>query len=336
MRPQSTAAIMEAAMRRLVRQLVGLMAVAAAACPAAIAQPAYPTRNVEIIVSYGPGGSTDIIARIVAQNLQDRLGQSFVVLNRPGAGGTIGMQAAMRAAPDGHTLYNSYTAEAVIVPHISKNAKYSVVDDFEPIAVTGLVPVVLMVSKTIKADNLKDFIEEIRASPGKHTYGGGNGSPPHVMGAWMAKLKGLNVNHIPYRGGAQGINDVVGGHLDMFYGGVAAGKSAIDSGSVKALAVTGDKRSSALPNVPTFKEAGVPEFELASWTVLLAPKGTPEAIMALLKKEVAVTLNDPKVREALARQGVEKSETRDVRAFLASENEKFGRVVRELGVTMGP
>ena len=321
-------------MAERMRSLATFAIFVALAAPA-LAQPAYPTRNVEVIVSYGPGGSTDIIARIVAQKLQDRLGQSFVVLNRPGAGGTIGMQAAMRAAPDGHTLYNSYTAEAVIVPHISKNAKYSVADDFEPIAVTGLVPVVLMVSKNIKADNLKDFIEEMRASPGKYSFGGGHGSPPHVMGAWMNKLKGLVLTHVPYRGGAQGINDVIGGHIDMFYGGVAAGKTAIDSGGVKAIAVTGDIRSKALPNVPTFKEAGVPEFELASWTVLLAPKGTPADIVAFLKKETAAALDDPKTREAMERQGVEKSDTKDVRAFLTSEHSKFGSVVRTLGLTMG-
>jgi tripartite-type tricarboxylate transporter receptor subunit TctC len=295
----------------------------------------YPTRNVEIVVPYGAGGSTDIIARIVAQRLQERLGQTFVVLNKPGAGGTIGLTFVMRAAPDGYTLYNGYTAETVVVPQISKAHKYSVVDDFEPIAVTGLVPVVLMVSKNVKADNLKDFIEELRANPGKYTYGGGGGSPPHVMASWMAKLKGLQVNHIPYRGGAQGINDVIGGHIDMFYGGVAAGKAAIDSGSLKALAVTGDKRSQAVPNVPTFAEAGVPEFTLGSWTVLLAPKGTPSDIVALLKKEVAAALDDPKTREAMTRQGVEKSSTQDVRAFLANEYAKFGRVVRELGIRMG-
>jgi tripartite-type tricarboxylate transporter receptor subunit TctC len=298
------------------------------------AQPSYPTRNVEIIVSYGPGGSTDIVARLVAQKLQERLGQSFVVLNRPGAGGVIGMQTAMRAAPDGHTLYNSYTAEAVIVPHMSKN-KYSVIDDFEPIAITGLVPVVLMVSKTVKAENLKDFIEEMRANPGKYSYGGGNGSPPHVFGAWMNKLKGLTLTHVPYRGGAQGINDVIGGHIDMFYGGVAAGKAAIDSGGVRALAVTGDKRSTALPNVPTFKEAGVPEFDLASWTVLLAPKGTPADILGVLRKETLAALSDPALREAMARQGVEPGESPDVRAFLVDQSAKFGRAVHELGITMG-
>jgi tripartite-type tricarboxylate transporter receptor subunit TctC len=322
-------------MPRLAWRLAGVFLAFAAFTVPANAAP-YPTRNVEVIVSYGAGGSTDFVARVVAQKLQDKLGQPFVLLNRPGASGTIGINAAMRAVPDGYTLYVGYTSETVVVPQISKIAKYSAVDDFEPIAITGLVPVVLVVAKTVKADNLKDFIAEIRASPGKYTYGGGVGSPPHIMGAWMNKLRGLDVRHVPYRGGAQGVTDVIGGHLDMFYGGVAVAKPAIDGGSVKAIAVTGDARSAALPNVPTFKEAGVPEFDLASWTVMLAPKGTPADIVALLKKETLEALADPKVRETLSRQGVDPSPSQDVRAFLASEREKFGRAVRELGITMGP
>ena len=222
-----------------------------------------------------------------------------------------------------------------MVPQISKKHKYSTLDDFEPIAVTGLVPVVLMVSRNVKPNTLQDFIAEIRANPGKYTYGGSVGSPPHVMGAWMNKLRGLQVQHIPYRGGAQGVNDVVGGHLDMFYGGVAVGKAAIDGGQVKPLAVTGDTRSSALPNVPTFKEAGVPEMDLASWTVMLAPKGTPANILDLVRKETLLVLADPKTNEALARSGVERSKNQDVRAFLKSEGDAFGRAVRELGIVMG-
>ncbi len=309
--------------------------IAAFAVTSALAQSKYPTRNVELVIPYGPGGSTDIVGRVVAQKLQERLGQNVVIINKPGASGTTGLIAAMRAAPDGYTLLNSYTAEAVVVPQISSTHNYSIVDDFEPIAVTGLVPVVLMVSKNIKANTLKEFIDEVRANPGKFTFGGGHGSPPHVMGAWMNKLRGLNVQHVPYRGGAQGINDVVGGHINMFYGGVAAGKSAIDSGGVKAIAVTGDRRSSALPNVPTFKEGGVPEFDLVSWTVLLAPKGTPADILAVLRKETAAALDDPKTREALARQGVEQSDARDVRAFLQKQKDIYGRAVRELGIKMG-
>lgn len=325
-------------MQRLVRRLVqpfgGVLLLTLAMCAGAPAQP-YPNRPVEVIVAYGPGGSTDIVARTVTQKLGEQMRQSFVILNRPGASGTIGIQTALRAKPDGYTLFVGYTSETVIGPQISRATTYSTIDDFEPIAVTGLVPVVLMVSKSFKADTLQEFIAEVRASPGKYTYGGGVGSPPHVMGAWMNKLRGLNVSHIPYRGGAQGINDVVGGHLDMFYGGVAVGKAAIDGGGVKPLAVTGDKRSAPLPHVPTFKEAGVPEFDLASWTVMLAPKGTPAEIVARLRSETLHALSDPKLREALAMQGVEPSETQDVRAFLTRERDAFGRAVRTLGITMG-
>jgi putative tricarboxylic transport membrane protein len=321
-------------MRRLVQALGGVLLLILATCLDAAAQQ-YPNRPVEIIVAYGPGGSTDIVARAVAQKLSEQLGQSFIILNRPGASGTIGIGTAVRAKPDGYTLFVGYTSETVVAPQISKIATYSAIDDFEPVAVTGLVPVVLMVSKNFKANTLQEFIAEVRASPGKYTYGGGVGSPPHIMGAWMNKLRDLNVSHIPYRGGVQGINDVIGGHLDMFYGGVAVGKAAIDGGGVKPLAVTGERRSAALPNVPTFKEAGVPEFDLASWTVMLAPKDTPAEIVARLRSETLLALSDPRLREALALQGVEPSDTQDVRTFLTRERDAFGRAVRALGITMG-
>jgi tripartite-type tricarboxylate transporter receptor subunit TctC len=241
----------------------------------------------------------------------------------------------MRAKPDGYTLFVGYTSETVVAPQISKNLSYSAADDFEPIAITGLVPVVLTVSKNIKATNLKDFIREVRANPSKFTYGGGAGSPPHIMGAWMNKLKGLEVRHVPYRGGAKAITDLTGGHLDMFYGGVAVSKAAIDAGSIKPIAVTGDNRSAALPNVPTFREAGVPEFDLASWTVMLAPKGTPRDIVERLRKETLAALDDPALRKALTVQGVERSDSQNVRTFLANERDKFGRVVRALNIRMG-
>jgi tripartite-type tricarboxylate transporter receptor subunit TctC len=142
------------------------------------------------------------------------------------------------------------------------------------------------------------------------------------------------VTHVPYRGGGQAVADVVGGHIDMFYAGLAAAKGAIDSGSVKPLAVTGDKRSSALPNVPTFKEAGIKNFDLASWNVLLVPKGTPADVVALLRKETALALDDPKIREMYLKQGIEPSQTQDVKAFLDRERNAFGRAVKELGIKM--
>ncbi|MGE0037771.1 MAG: Bug family tripartite tricarboxylate transporter substrate binding protein [Xanthobacteraceae bacterium] len=293
----------------------------------------YPSRPVEIVVAYGPGGSTDLVARALALKFQERLGQSFVVLNKAGGSGTIGAMQAARAAPDGYTLYEGYTSELVVVPQISKSAKYSI-DDFEPIAVTGIVPLVLIVSKNVRANNLKEFIAEMRGAPGKYSFGGGIGSPPHILGAWFNRVNDLKLTHVPYRGGGKAVADVVGGHLDMFYSGLAAAKGAIDSGSVKALAVTGDERSTALPDVPTFKEAGIKDFDLASWNVLLVPKGTPADIIALLRQETALALADPKIREMYLKQGIEPSQTKDVKAFLTGERNAFGRAVRELGITM--
>jgi tripartite-type tricarboxylate transporter receptor subunit TctC len=318
-------------MQGFVRDVLAVSALALATC-AASAQP-YPSRNVEIVVSYAPGGSTDLVARTLAQKFQEALGQSFVVINRPGGGGQLGPISVARAEPDGHTLFVGFTSETVVAPLLSKNPKYSI-DAFEPIAVSGVVPVVLIVSKNVRANNLRELIAELRENPGKYTFGGGVGSPSHVMGSWMNRLKGLNVTHIPYRGGAQAVSDVVGGHIDMFYAGVAPAKAAVESGSVKAMAVTGDARSMALPNVPTFAEAGVPEFDLGSWNVFMAPKGTPAPVVGLLKKETAAALNDPAVRTHLASQGVEPSQTQDVRKFLDGERQKFGRAVRDLNLTL--
>ena len=320
-------------MPKLMRRALLAVVLVTAATAAAAQGTRYPSRTVEIVVAYGPGGSTDLVARALAQKFQERLGQSVVVLNKPGGSGTIGAAVAARANPDGHTLYVGYTSETVVVPQLAKSARYSI-DDFEPIAVTGLVPLVLITSKNVRAGNLRELIEELRAQPGKFTYGGGIASPPHVMGAWFNRLNNLNVTHVPYRGGGQAVADVVGGHIDVFFAGLAAAKAAIDSGAVKALAVTGETRSSALPNVPTFKEAGVTDFELASWNVLLVPKGTPAEVLALLRRETMLALDDPKVRELYAAQGVERSPTQDVQAFLARERDNFGRVVRELGITM--
>ena len=300
----------------------------------AAAQPArYPVRPIEVIVAYGPGGSTDLVARALAQKFQESLGQSVVVLNKAGGSGSIGATLAARAAPDGHTLYVGYTAEIVVVPQISRSAKFSL-DDFEPVAITGLVPLVVITSKKVRAGTLAEFVAELAAQPGKYTYGGGIGSPPHIMGAWFNRLNRLDVVHVPYRGGGQAVADVVGGHIDIFFAGLAAAKGAIDGGVVKALAVTGDARSSALPNVPTFKEAGMKDFALASWNVLLAPKGTPAEILAQLRRETAAALADPRVRDLYLAQGVEMPNVPDARAFLARERDNFGRVVRELGISM--
>jgi tripartite-type tricarboxylate transporter receptor subunit TctC len=155
--------------------------------PSAHAQ-RYPSKTIEIVVSYGAGGSTDLIARAIAQKLQDRLGQSVVVLNKPGASGTIGATQVARASPDGHTLYAGFTTEMAVVPQLSKSAKYTL-DDFEPIAVTGIVPVVLIASKNVKANTVPELLSELKAAPGKYTYGGSLGGPSHILGAWLNRIR---------------------------------------------------------------------------------------------------------------------------------------------------
>jgi tripartite-type tricarboxylate transporter receptor subunit TctC len=315
-------------MKRFALSLALLAALSSAAWSAP-----YPTRPVEIVVPYGAGGSTDLVARTLAQQLQTRLGQSVVVLNKPGGAGTIAVTSVMRAAPDGYTLLLGFTTELGVMPYMSKAARYSMAD-FTPIAVTGDVPLVMIGAKRLQSTTLKDLLAEIGAAPGKLTYGGGLGSPSHISGAWMNRVAGLKMVHVPYKGGAQAVTDVIGGHIDIFYGGLAAAKGAIDAGAVKAFAQTGATRSTALPNVPTFVEAGLPDFDVGSWNVLLAPKGTPAEVVARLKTEVAAALATPQVRDLLKTQGVEPPRSTDPAAFLADEEKKFERLVRETGVTM--
>ena len=316
-------------MNRRTALLVALLA----ALPAAAWAAPYPTRPVEIVVPYGAGGSTDLVARTLAQRLEARLGQPVVVINKPGASGTIGVMSVMRAEPDGYTLLLGFTTELAVMPRMSKPAKYSVAD-FAPIAVTGDVPLVMIGAKRLQSTTLHDLLAEIRAAPGKFTYGGGLGSPSHISGAWMNRVAGLNVVHVPYKGGAQAVTDVIGGYIDIFYGGLAAAKGAVDAGAVKAFAQTGDARSAALPNVPTFIEAGLPDFDVGSWNVLLAPKGTPAEVVERLKAEVTAALATPQVRDLLKKQGVEPPRSNDPVKFLADEEQKFERLVRETGVTM--
>ncbi len=314
------------------KHLVALALSLAALSAPALAAP-YPTRPIEIIVPYGAGGSTDLVARTLALELQTRLGQPVVVINKPGASGTIGVMSFLRAEPDGYTLLLGFTTELAVMPRISKAAHYSVTD-FTPITVTGDVPLVMIGAKRLQSTNLKNLLAEIRAAPGKFTYGGGLGSPSHISGSWMNRVAGLQMVHVPYRGGAQAVNDVIGEHIDIFYGGLAAAKGAIDAGAVKAFAQTGAARSTALPNGPTFAEAGLPDFDVGSWNVLLAPKGTPAEVVDVLKKEVPAALAAPAVRDLLRTQGVEPPRASDPAAFLAEEEQKFERLVRETGVTM--
>ena len=308
--------------------------VAAPAVSRGAAAQGWPSQPLRWVVGFPPGGSGDIVARIMAAWLAERLGQPVVIENKPGASTNISIQTVVNAPADGNTLL-FIAASAALNVSLFDNLPFNLQRDIAPVA--GLIdfPLLMLTHPSLPAKTIPELIAYAKANPGKISIASfGTGTTSHVAGELFKMTAGVEMTHIPYRGGAQGVNDVIGGHLDMFYGGVAVGKAAIASGHVKPLAVTGETRSAALPDVPTFKEAGVPEFDLASWTVMLAPKGTPADIVALLRTETLQALADPKMREALAAQGVEKSENQDVRAFLTRERDTFGRALRTLGITM--
>ncbi|GAA4329617.1 tripartite tricarboxylate transporter substrate binding protein [Pigmentiphaga soli] len=321
---------MNPSLTRITFRLLACILPLAAAAPA-WAQ-SYPTKAIQIVVPYAPGGSSDFAARQLSHRLETRLGQPVVVVNRPGASGTIGVTQVARAEPDGYTLLLGLNTEMVIVPQLTRNTPYDL-DKFEPISIVGSTPLVLVGKKEFRANDMRGLIEEIRAQPGKINFGGAVGSPAHISGSWLRRAAKLDIAHVPYKGGAQAANDVAGGSLDLYFSGILPAKPLIEAGRIKAYVVTGEKRSSTLPNVPTMAEAGIPDFVLGNWTAMFAPKGTPAPVVALLKKNVREILAEPDFRAAMQKEGIDIPATDDPAGFLKAEHDKFGRLLKELDIS---
>lgn len=316
------------------RTTVALLAAAALlACPpGSEAGDSYPSKPIQIIVPYGPGGSTDFAARNLAVGLERKLGQTVVVVNRPGASGTIGVMSVARAAPDGYTLLLGLNTEMVIIPQVRKVSYQP--GDFEPIAIVGSTPLVLIGRKSFKAGDFQALREEIARQPGNYNFGGAVGSPAHLAGAWLKRSTALDIKHVPYKGGAQAANDVAGGHLDLYFSGILPSKALIDAGEIKAYAVTSATRSPTLPNVPTLKEAGLDDFVLSNWSGLFAPRGTPAPILSLLSGKVREVLRDPGFQAAMAKEGIDIPDTGSPGAFLEEEQGKFSRLIKTLNLAL--
>ncbi|MCK9507306.1 MAG: tripartite tricarboxylate transporter substrate binding protein [Pigmentiphaga sp.] len=290
----------------------------------------FPSKPLQIIVTYAPGGSTDFAARNLAIRLEKKLGQTVVVVNRPGASGTIGVMAAANAKPDGYTLLLGMNTEMVIIPQVQKVSYQST--DFDPIAIVGSTPLVLIGKKSFQADSFSELRDEIGRQPGIYNFGGAVGSPAHIAGEWLKKDTGLNITHVPYKGGAQAANDVAGGHLDLYFSGILPSKALIDAGGIRAYAVTSEARSPILPTVPTLKEVGLQNFSLANWTGLFVPRGTPDAITALLKKHVNDVLAEADFRAVMAKEGIDVPDTDSPAAFIKGEHDKFEGLLKGLGL----
>jgi tripartite-type tricarboxylate transporter receptor subunit TctC len=311
--------------------------IATCACLAAgatFAQP-YPSRPVRMIVPFPPGGATDLLARVVAQKLGDGLGHQVVVDNRPGAGGTIGSRLMLDAQADGYTILMSSVSTHAIGPHLYAKPPYDPMKDFTAITEVSVTPTVLMVSGTLPVNSLKEFIALAKARPGKLNYGSsGVGTQFHLSGELLKLLAGIDMAHIPYKGTALVYPDLFSGQVSMMFDTLSVALPFIKAGRVKALGVTGAKRTPTLPDVPTIAEAGVAGFNADLWLGVWGPAKLPLEITDKLASEIARLLKLPDVRERLAAQGMEPvgNTPAQFAEFVRRENAQWSKVVKAAGV----
>jgi len=289
-------------MKTIIRLAAGLM-LALAALNAASQPAAYPNKPVRLIVGAPPGGGNDIMARLIAQKLSEGLGQQVVVENRPGAGATIATDLVAKSAPDGYTLFMTPSAHA-LSPSIYRKLPFDPVKDFAAIGQMAAVPLVVIVNMSLPAASLRELIELARARPGSLNFGsGGSGAAQHLATEFLKSLTGIEMVHVPYKGSGQAIPDLIGGQIQLMIEPLPSALPHIRGGKVRALAVTTRQRSASLPDVPTAEEAGLSGFEVMAWYGLLAPAGTPAAVVSRLNAEMNKALAQPAMRDSLAAQG---------------------------------
>jgi tripartite-type tricarboxylate transporter receptor subunit TctC len=299
-------------MSRLVK--LGLVLAVAAGVMAPAAAQDYPTRNVKIVVPFGPGGPADVYARFLGQHLSESLKRSFVIENRPGAGAVIGTDEVVKAEPDGHTLVmmsNTHTVNETLLP----NKPYQLMRDLVPVAPVNFSDLVMVINPSVAAKNLKEFIALAKSKPGALNYASsGPGTPYHLAGELFKYMSGTDIVHVPHRASGEARTSVIGGHTP--------------------LGVTGKKRSNILPDVPTVDEAGVPGYEATIWLGIMAPKGTPQPIVDKLNAEINKVLNRADVKEAWAKQGVEPliMSPGEFDKYLRADIEKWAKVIKEAGI----
>lgn len=297
---------------------------------------AYPNRPVRLIVAFPAGGSTDIIGRIVAQNLSARLGQQVVVDNRGGAGGTIGTDLAAKAAPDGYTLTLGTTSTHAVASGVYASLPYDPIKDFAPISLVGITPYLLVLNEKVPATSLKEFVELVKKEPSKLNYASaGNGTATHLAMEMMADAASLKMVHVPYRGNGPAEVALLAGEVQAIFGSMPALLEQARSGKIRPLAVGTGKRSPALPNVPTVAELGYPGFEAALWLGVYAPAGTPKPIVDRLAQELAAIVPSPEFKDLLDKNGAEPlSNTPEQFAdFTRREAERYVKLVKAIGLT---
>ena len=314
------------------RSLFAAGAALIAAPRLALAQGNWPERPVRVVVPFTPGGSTDILARAISAELQEMLGQPFVVENRGGAGGTVGSELVARAAPDGYTIMMGHIGTLAVNPSLYRGLSFDPATAFAPIGLMAIVPNVLVVNpRKVPANTIQELVALLKARPGNFTYGsGGNGSAAHTAMVAFMQATGTQMEHVPYRGTGPMMNDLVAGTIDMTLTGGPAALPAARNGLVKALGVSSLRRLSSAPDVPTIAEQGVTGFDATQWYGLVAPAGTPRPIIDRINEATKRILSGPKLTPRLAAEGADAAPgtPEEYRDFIAAERTRWGELIR--------
>ena len=316
------------------RLAVALFLIAVAATTAA-AQDAWPNRQIRMVVPLPAGAAVDVIGRLVAAKLGERLGQTVVIENRAGASGAIGADAVAKAAPDGYTLGMATTTTHVTNAIVNSKLAYDPVKDFTPIGLIGVVPYALSVSPKLPINNVRELIALAKSKPGILSYSSvGLGSVAHLATELLSNMTGIKLNHVPYRSASQAVIDLAEGRIDITFGLLGSNLPLLREGKIRALATTTEKRAEQTPDVPTMAEAGMPGFEASLWFAMIAPAALPQPIVERLNREVNAILTDPEVKRALEAQAtqVELSTPDKIRELIRADIAKWKRVADQLGI----
>jgi tripartite-type tricarboxylate transporter receptor subunit TctC len=323
-------------MLKLIKTLVATL-VLAVGCAMPVAAQTYPTKTIRLIVPYPAGGATDFFARLVFPKMGEALGQPIVVENRPGAGTAIGASEVARSAPDGYTLLLGDAGTYAFNPTLYKKLSYDPAKDFAPVSLTGRFALILAVNPSMPAKSVKEFVAAAKSEPGKINYGApGPGSPIHLAMEFFKQRAGLVMTPIPYKGGADAMNDLLAGRISAMFPDIASGLPQIKGGKLRPIAVASAKRVAALPDLPTIGESGYPGFEAWAWQGFVAPARTPRPIIMRLNAEFAKVMSDPAIKQRLSESGFEPqtSTPEEFSAYMKSEIAKWAKVIRESNISL--
>ena len=321
----------------MLHKLISAIIAALVVSTSSIAAPSYPDKPIRLIVPFAPGGNTDVQARLIGNKLTAALGQQLIVDNRPGAGGTIGVDMAAKSTADGHTIVMASFGNILVGPSLYKKLPYDPVKDFAPIILISEPAGLIVVHPSVPVKSFGELIAYAKANPSKLNYASaGNGTWNHLFAEQLKSLAKVQITHVPYKGAGPAMNDVVGGHVQMMFAPFPSSRVHVNAGRLRALAATGTKRSLLFPDVPTVAQAGLPGYSAASWFGILAPAGTPKPVINRLNQEINKAFAAPEIKAAYAAEGLEPAggTPEDIAKSIRDGMAQWGQLIRDLGIQL--